>query len=244
MDATYVSGTSFTVVGDQTAIFTAGRAVKCDCAGDGIKYGWVASSAFDAVTTVTLESDSDAITGNLATASWSSVDAASMSRNTKIINLTGGQIKFPASAVASGDPNTIDEYEEGYYTATLTCGTSGTITVNTSWDQLAYTKIGRLVYTQGRTGASAISSPLGSLQLNLPFTASSLTERSDACAGSVIIESGTGDVESLAGYVKYDGVSVYRILEQVGTGTGIVDDLANHIDAGTAITVGFSYLVE
>ena len=49
---------------------------------------------------------------------------------TPIIDLTGGQIAFPATAVPSADPNTLDDYEEGTYTITVTPGTSGTVTLN------------------------------------------------------------------------------------------------------------------
>jgi len=33
-----------------------------------------------------------------------------------LLTLTGGQIKFPATAVPSADPNTMDDYEEGSWT--------------------------------------------------------------------------------------------------------------------------------
>src|SRR4030066_820181 len=38
---------------------------------------------------------------------------------TPSINLTGGQIKFPATQNASADANTLDDYEEGTFTPTL-----------------------------------------------------------------------------------------------------------------------------
>lgn len=73
MTGTYVDADTFTVVGDQTTIFVVGRAVKCDCGVDGTKYGWVLSSTYgDPNTTVNLTTDSDAITSNLTTVSWSS----------------------------------------------------------------------------------------------------------------------------------------------------------------------------
>lgn len=73
MDATYISATSFTVAGDQTTIFLAGRAVKMSCGVDGVKYGWVASSAYTTLTTVILQAGSDAITNNLTSVEWSSL---------------------------------------------------------------------------------------------------------------------------------------------------------------------------
>jgi hypothetical protein len=71
--ATYVSATQFTVVGDYTTLFTAGRSVKCNCGADGLKYGNVSTSAYGSPnTTVTLKAVSDAITNNL-TEAWSGV---------------------------------------------------------------------------------------------------------------------------------------------------------------------------
>lgn len=84
-------------------------------------------------------------------------------------NLQGGQIKFPATQVASADPNTLDDYEEGTWTLIVTPGT-GAITSYTVQTQ-KYTKIGNIVVasfgftiTNNGTGASY-------LQINLPFTA-------------------------------------------------------------------------
>lgn len=74
MDATYVSATSFTVVGDQTTIFVAGRRVKCNCGVDGYDYGSIVSSSYgDPNTTVTLTTASDDITANLTSVEWSAV---------------------------------------------------------------------------------------------------------------------------------------------------------------------------
>ena len=64
----------------------------------------------------------------------------------------------------------LDDYEEGTYTATLTPSTSGSLTVDSSYDTLSYTKIGRQITVTGRIRLSAASSPVGfSANLNLPF---------------------------------------------------------------------------
>ena len=62
------------------------------------------------------------------------------------IGLSGGQITFPAVAVPSADPNTLDDYEEGTWTPTLT-GQVGTDPDPTYTAQVGtYVKIGNLVY--------------------------------------------------------------------------------------------------
>lgn len=54
---TFIGATSFSVVGDQTAIFTPRRKIKAT-AGAGSVYGWVATSVFGAgITTITITKD-------------------------------------------------------------------------------------------------------------------------------------------------------------------------------------------
>jgi len=133
------------------------------------------------------------------------------------IDLTGGQIKFPATQNASSDANTLDDYEEGYHTATITCATNGTVTVDSSFDQLAYTKIGRKVTVQGFIKISAISSPSGHLQFSLPFTSAALTEQSDRAVGSVLLS----DVDFTGAYVVAyvtTGTAYFRIVEIADNG--------------------------
>lgn len=159
--------------------------------------------------------------------------------------VTKGAIKFPATAVSDTDANTIDDYEEGYYTATLTCGT-GTVTVAAAFDQLAYTKIGRLVYITGEIQTSGISSPSGTLTLNIPFTATDLTESAGMSRGEILIQGGAG---------IFTGYPIMGISD-AGTTINIADynfaanpaaptsDLADHIDGSTTITLSITYLVE
>jgi hypothetical protein len=52
-----------------------------------------------------------------------------------------GQIQFPATQVASSNANTLDDYEEGTWTATLTDGTNTTTSTGAN-----YRKIGSLVF--------------------------------------------------------------------------------------------------
>lgn len=84
---------------------------------------------------------------------------------------SGIGVQFPATQSASTDVNTLDDYEEGTYTATLVPETSGTITLNGAVNTMTYTKIGRLVTVTGLVQVSATSTPVGTyVKLNLPFT--------------------------------------------------------------------------
>jgi hypothetical protein len=77
-------------------------------------------------------------------------------------------VTFPATQSASSDANTLDDYEEGTFSASCTC-TSGSITVNAN--TCYYVKIGREVSVQGFFTVASVSSPTGALNINgLPFT--------------------------------------------------------------------------
>src|SRR5215468_5683367 len=58
------------------------------------------------------------------------------------LNLTSGQITFPASQNASAGANTLDDYEEGTWTPVLTAATAGNLSVAYSTQLATYTKIG------------------------------------------------------------------------------------------------------
>lgn len=79
------------------------------------------------------------------------------------------KIKFPATQVASTDANTLDDYEEGSYTATIVGSTSGNYVVSSSWSTLRYIKIGSHVHVQGLLSIESANSPVGSLRMSLPF---------------------------------------------------------------------------
>ena len=85
----------------------------------------------------------------------------------------------------SGNPTF---YEEGIYTATLTPATSGTITLNTSWNKLGFTRIGNKVHVHGNIIVSSVSSPDGAnVALNLPYPTRA---NSSSTNGSLIRQTG------------------------------------------------------
>jgi len=102
------------------------------------------------------------------------------------------------SATAS---NLLDDYEEGLHTVTaIDSGGGATIVMNTSFDQLAYTKIGRLVHIQGTLlFASITGSWSGAFQISLPFAAASLTDQ----AGRGVLGVGTYNVDFTSGTAPY-----------------------------------------
>jgi len=82
--------------------------------------------------------------------------------------------------------NKLDDYEEGIWTVSLTdSGGGATYTLNSAYNQLAYTKIGRQVHIQGTLVVSGVSGTAnGTIQIsNLPFTSANLQDQSGKSGG-------------------------------------------------------------
>ena len=76
-------------------------------------------------------------------------------------------------ATSKVDANKLDDYEEGTYTVALTCATSGTITLKSSYNTGTYTKIGRMVTASCDARINSVSSPQGTVLISLPFAVAS-----------------------------------------------------------------------
>lgn len=157
------------------------------------------------------------------------------------LHLTSGQIGFPATQVPSSDANTLDDYEEGTWTAAFECGTSGTITISPSYDTMSYTKIGRQVTVIGLVIVDSVSSPVGSLKLNgLPFTNGAGTEGS-ARSGFAVACDGLNATAttSMQGYILAS--SAFITIEHFAA--GIAGAAAADIKAGTVIMIFATYFI-
>jgi hypothetical protein len=130
---------------------------------------------------------------------------------------SGTGITFPATQSASTDANTLDDYEEGTWVVSVTPSASGSITLNTSINEMSYIKIGSMVTIFGRVLISSISSPSGSIRFNLPFAPETgLTDQSYFFALPIF----THDVNLNPGAVTLFGegsgsslVTVYQVLD-------------------------------
>ena len=151
------------------------------------------------------------------------------------------QIKFPATQSASADANTLDDYEEGTYTVTITCGTSGTITVAPTYNLASYTKIGRVVTVQGFVIVSARSSPVGEAQFNLPFTSINSAEGSSLSVGSIAL--GTSAFVGTYVVPRVGVNEAYFTLEGITSGSGTATESANIFNVDHQITFQLTYIV-
>jgi len=80
----------------------------------------------------------------------------------------GSGITFPATQSASSNANTLDDYEEGTWTPTITSG-SGSITAYVV-DNAAYVKIGYTVYISMQITITTVGTASGPMNYTLPFT--------------------------------------------------------------------------
>lgn len=157
---------------------------------------------------------------------------------------SGAGITFPVTQSASTDANTLDDYEEGTFNPTLTCG-GGSVTLSGVYDTLSYTKIGRVVTITGQIVVSSVSSPTGTIALgNLPFNMASLTDLAGQARPSIHMYcSGTG-VPSTGYFSAFIGfVNGSNSGTIVATYNATYDDtIANWFGNGSDIFVNFSYV--
>jgi hypothetical protein len=147
-----------------------------------------------------------------------------------------GGIAFPATAVAVADANTLDDYEEGDWTASWVPSTSGSI--NNNAFTLTYTKIGRVVHIGGYDSVASVSAPVGQLTLTgLPYTGASGNKYASA---TPVYASGLAATATtaLCGLVDSGGSGL--IIVKFATGTSSL--LAGDVQAGTAFRLGGSYV--
>lgn len=147
--------------------------------------------------------------------------------------------KIPSSFTSSGinlggtaAANLLDDYEEGTFTATAAPGTSGSITLNDAI--LSYTKIGQLVFVSGNLTISALSSPVGSINIGaIPFTASV-----DAVANVNISAPSSGDI-SFSGWLLTSHNNILKIYENSGTQPA---NSANLLQTSSTIYISLTYI--
>lgn len=92
------------------------------------------------------------------------------------VTLSNGQLVFPAVQVPSANANTLDDYEEGTFTPSITFSTPGDLAVTYSSQSGVYTKIGRMVQFTISLNTTAFTHTTAAGQLliaGLPFAAAS-----------------------------------------------------------------------
>ena len=154
-----------------------------------------------------------------------------------VLTTSGGGLKM--DGLASSDANTLDDYEEGVWTAAFTSG-GGTVAPNTSYDTMNYTKIGRLVNVSGNVDGFTVSSPTGSLTMTgIPFAVADTAERSDRICVVVTAHGLVSAEDNIFGEM-HAGTGIVFNYGDGGTGGGGAH-MATIIDAGTYVRVNATY---
>ena len=105
---TYVSANSFTLAGNQTALYAVGRRVRTFNTG-GTVYGTISASAYTTLTTVTITPDSGALDSGLSEADVGILNSA----NTSLGNITAkGNIVASGDITANSDERLKTDWED------------------------------------------------------------------------------------------------------------------------------------
>ena len=175
-----------------------------------------------------------------ATNNYSLYVDAGVSKFDDAVLAAGGVYLGVTSATAA---NLLDDYEEGTYTPTVTNATSGSFTVASAYNTLAYTKVGRLVTVTGSIGIDAESSPNGQIRMSLPFTPAALAEGSDAYYNNGCIPYNHADASTNASPVLYlQGSNANVLFYQITHGTGLAGTFdQTDVDGDWGISLMFQY---
>ena len=158
-----------------------------------------------------------------------------------VIGTSGKGIDFSAASNDSEmTSELLDDYEEGLATMAFSPG-AGSITINSSYEKLSYTKIGRMVQINGQVASSAVSG-IGTgntLQITgLPFAAADLDDAAGRCGFHVAHDSAVMvDGREIFGFVN-EGGAVINIYEQNSAGAS---NKAEIMDSNASLYFSFTY---
>lgn len=126
---------------------------------------------------------------------------------------SGTGIAFPATQVASSDPNTLDDYEEGSWTPTV----SGAGSVTYSGQYGIYTKVGNMVFVTGKINVASSTLNANPISIDgLPFAA--ISSGDTAQRSSTMIY---GDWQNMGSYaasgrLRVNGTSIVGVRDSGG----------------------------
>lgn len=188
---TYVSGTSFTLVGDQTSTFTQYRRIKTQNSG-GTIYSMVASSSYSAPnTTVTVTNDTGTLDAGLSSVSYGIVSA----ENTSLPFYQNGVMTLSGAILTGGTANGV-AYLNG--SKALTTGTG-----------IQFDGTNLMVGTASRSDTETVSvsipaaNALGTLyipQTNISYYAEIYRNSSNSGVGSIYCTSTTTTFNTSSDY--------------------------------------------
>jgi len=155
-----------------------------------------------------------------------------------IVEIAQGQIKFPATQVASSDANTLDDYEEGTWTPVISGSTTagtGTYTAQVG----TYTKIGNFVTVAAYVHITAHTGSGNFLFSGLPFTSESRTNSYHSAALGYVSNISLTASNYLQAYIGPNSLNIAIVQTPVGGGTAT----AITLDTAFELMVSATYRV-
>ena len=186
--------------------------------------------------------DNDGSGGNGFSIAYKANGYPSLSSNSRVTIHTTGQMVVPSGVRIGGDTtaNTLDDYEIGTWTPTITCSSSGSYTLDTGANLAAYTKTGRVVHIQGGISVASQNSPSGAIRMSLPFTAFTSAKDTDYSLGSCTIDGAGGTIDNGIHIFAF-GTSYVQF--PLVSDSGSFSYLANgNVDSAWALKFSFSYI--
>lgn len=156
-----------------------------------------------------------------------------------VVSLPVGQLKFPATANPSADANTVDDFERGNWTITVTFGGAAvgvTYTANTG----RYIKIGNFVRVVGGLFVSNKGSSTGNALISgLPFTVGA-TNSDYNSAGSYYTAFAAGVAAGMVTYAVPGSATIFPGKNAAG---GVVQTVNTDWANGCAIFISAAYFI-
>jgi hypothetical protein len=169
---------------------------------------------------------------------WGSDGNTTVGVGNLIVGTAAKGIDFSANTGAPGmTSELLDWYEEGNWTPTVSCLTSGTVTLSPS--EGFYTKIGRLVHVSARFTVDSVASPNGIASIDgLPFVSANNNNASSA-ASLYLNGFGAGATPFVMGAIDLNSTSIYLFQFVAGSR---VDTMANQFQAGARLYLSATYV--
>jgi hypothetical protein len=146
--------------------------------------------------------------------------------------------KLPFGSYFGSGSVPLNFYDEGTFTAAMTCGTSGTITLDSSFQKLEWVKIGRLVTVTGLLIVSSVSSPVGTCMIgNLPFSPDSLASSRAAVAIRAALLA-AGAATAIQGRINSSDNKIYLEYFAAGAAT----NLSPQVQANSEFQISATYI--
>jgi hypothetical protein len=128
---------------------------------------------------------------------------------------------------------------EGTYTVSVTCGTSGTITLDGTNNKGSYERIGNLVTCRGKVTVASVSSPVGALQISLPFTVADLTGNAGSGSANVTLDlTAASNAGNAMAFFNETGTGISAV---IATATTFSTALSQQVQANTVIYFSATY---